>query len=95
MDAAAGPAVSPEEFYDVSQAGPTTLLRLVVSLARLEEAIESADAAPTADAVAGFGQRQESLEQGLAGWRELVQSELPKVNAALGAAGLPALKVDG
>ncbi len=95
VDAAAGPAVSPEEFYDVSQAGPTTLLRLVVSLARLEEAIESADAAPTADAVAGFGQRQESLEQGLARWKELVQSGLPKVNAALGAAGLPALKVDG
>ena len=95
VDAVAGPAISPEEFYDVSQAGPTTLLRLVVSLARLQGAIESADAAPTADAVAGFGQRQEALEQGLARWNGLVRTQLPKLNASLGAAGLPALKVDG
>ena len=95
VDAAAGPAISPEEFYDVSQAGPTTLLRLVVSLARLQGAIESADAAPTADAVAGFAQRQEALEQGLARWNGLVRTALPKLNATLGAAGLPALKVGG
>ncbi len=95
VDAAAGPAISPEEFYDVSQAGPTTLLRLVVSLARLQGAIESADAAPTADAVAGFAQQQEALEQGLTRWNGLVRTALPKLNATLGAAGLPALKVGG
>jgi hypothetical protein len=95
VDAAAGPAISPEEFYDVSQAGPTTLLRLVVSLARLQGAIESADTAPTADAVAGFAQRQEALEEGLARWNGLVRTALPKVNATLGAAGLTALRVGG
>ena len=94
VDAAAGPAISPEEFYDVSQAAPTTLLRLVVSLARLEGAIESADAAPTADAVTGFAERQQSVELGLARWKELLGTGLPKTNAALSAAGLAPLRVE-
>ena len=95
VDAAAGPPTSPEEFYDVSQASQTSLLRLVVSLARLQGSIESADVAPTPDAVTGFAQRQEALEQGLAQWNRVVATDLPKVNAALGAAGLPVLKADG
>ena len=90
VDAAAGPPTSPEEFYDVSQAPPPSLLRLVVSLARLQGSIESADVAPTPDAVAGLAQRQEALEQGLARWNRVVTTDLPRVNAALGAAGLPA-----
>ena len=87
VDAAAGPPTSPEEFYDVSQASPTSLLRLVVSLARLQGSIESADVAPTPDAATGFAQRQEALEQGLARWNRVVQTDLPKVNAALGRRG--------
>jgi len=88
----AGPAVSPEEFYNLSDAAPTSLLRLLVSLGRLQGAVESADTAPTQDAAAGFAERLEGVEQGLAGWHEFLRMELPKVNGALAAASLPALE---
>ena len=90
-----GSATSPEEFYDVGHASPTSLLRLDVFRARFQGSVESADVAPTPDAAAGFAQRQEALEQGLAHWNHVLRTGLPKVNAALGAAGLPALKADG
>jgi hypothetical protein len=92
LDEAAGPAIRPEEFYDVSQAAPTSLLRLAVSLARLQGAVESADAAPTTDAVAGFGQRQEAVEQGLARWKDFLRTGIPKVNSALAAASLTPIR---
>ena len=94
VDAAAGPAISPEEFYDVSQAAPTSMLRLAVSLARLQGAIESADGAPTADAVTGFAQRQEAVGLGLARWADLLRTGLPKANAALAAAGLAPIRLE-
>ncbi len=88
----AGPDVSPEVFYNLVEAAPTSLLRLTVSLARFQTSVESADAAPTPDAVTGFGQRRDAVERGLAGWRRFLDSELPRVNEALGAAGLPPLQ---
>ncbi len=90
----AGPAVSPEEFYNLSDAAPTSLLRLTVSLARFQGTVESADAAPTPDAVAGFGQRQEAVEQGLARWKDFLRTGLPKANAALAAAGLAPIRLE-
>ena len=94
LDEAAGPAISPEEFYDVSQAPPTSLLRLAVSLARLQGAVESADGTPTADAIAGFGQRQEAVEQGLASWKDFLRTGLPAANRALVAAGLAPIRLE-
>ena len=94
LDEAAGPAISPEEFYNVSQAAPTSLLRLAVSLARLQGTIESADAAPTTDAVASFGLRREAVEQGLASWRDFLRTGLPKANTALAAAGLAPIRLE-
>jgi hypothetical protein len=88
----AGPAVSPEEFYNLAEAAPTSLLRLTVSLARFQGTVESADAAPTPDAVAGFGQRQRAVEQGLARWKDFLATGLPKANAALAAAGLAPIR---
>ncbi len=94
LDRAAGPAISPEEFYDVSQAAPTSLLRLAVSLARLQGAVESADAAPTADAVTGFAEREEATRLGLARWKDFLGTGLPKANAALAAAGLAPIRLE-
>src|SRR5262249_3656891 len=62
----AGPALDPEEAYDLAGAAPTSLLRLSVELARYQGTVESADAAPTPDAVAGFAWRQERVAKGLA-----------------------------
>jgi photosystem II stability/assembly factor-like uncharacterized protein len=88
----AGPDVSPEQFYLLADAEPTSLLRLTVVLSRFQGSVESADAAPTPDAVTGFGQRRDAVEQGLSGWRAFLGAELPKTNRALEAAGLPALR---
>ena len=94
LEPVAGPAVSPEEFYNLSEAAPTSLLRLAVSLARFQGAVESADAAPTTDAVTGFGQRQEAVEQGLARWKEFLRTGVPTANRALGAAGLAPIRLE-
>ena len=88
----AGPAVSPEEFFNLSDAAPTSLLRLNATLARFQGAVESADAAPSPDAAVGFTERKDSVEQSLAGWQAFLESELPKANRALEAASLPALR---
>ena len=91
----AGPDVRPELFYNLSDAAPTSLLRLSVSLGRLQGTVESADAPPTPDAAAGFAERREAADQSLAAWREFLGAEVPKVNRALGAAGLPGLRPGG
>ena len=88
----AGPAVNPEEFFNLSDASATSLLRINAMLARFEGAVESADAAPSPDAAVGFGERKESVERSLAGWRAFLDSELPKTNRSLEAASLPALR---
>jgi hypothetical protein len=54
--------------------------------------VESADAAPTPDAIAGFAWREERVAKGLSDWRELVASRLPKTNRVLEAAGLAPLR---
>jgi photosystem II stability/assembly factor-like uncharacterized protein len=91
LTAAAGPALDPDEAYDLAGAAPTSLLRLSVDLARFQAAVESADAAPTPDAVAGFAWRQKRTADGLAAWREFLASRLPKTNRVLEAQGLPPL----
>lgn len=89
--AVAGPALDPEEFYNLADAAPTSLLRLSVELARFQGAVESADAAPTPDAVAGFAWRREKVAAGLAAWRDFVATRLPKANRVLESEGLSPL----
>ena len=93
---AAGPPFTggPEDFFEESEATPTSLRRLSTSFFRFQRAVESADAAPTPDALAGFRWRREAVAQGLARWQELLGSELARVNAALGSAGLPPLETE-
>jgi hypothetical protein len=90
----AGPALDPEEAYDLAGAAPTSLLRLSVDLARFQGAVESADAAPTADAAAGFAWRKERVAAGLASWRDFVATRLPKTNRVLESEGLAPLRAD-
>jgi photosystem II stability/assembly factor-like uncharacterized protein len=94
LDLAAGPPLTggPEDFFEEREAAPTSLRRLSTSLARFQQTVESADAAPTADALEGFRRRREMAAQGLARWRELLGSDLVRANAALRTAGLPPLE---
>ena len=91
----AGPAVPLEAFYNLADAAPTSLLRLAVVMSRFQGAVESADAAPTPDAVAGSRWRSAAVEEGLTAWREFVATRLPKTNRVLQAAGLTPLRAGG
>jgi hypothetical protein len=96
IDAAAGPPLlSPsEEFFGSGDADPTTLRRISSSLSDRQSGVESADAAPTADAMEALGQRKKVATQGLARWQQLVDHDLADANARLATAGLAPLKAD-
>jgi len=96
IDRAAGPApLTPgEESFDPPDADPTTLRRLGASLSGLQSAVESADAAPTPDAITGFAERRKLVDRSLDRWRILVETELPGASKALEAAGQKPLKTE-
>ncbi len=96
VNRAAGPPIllPGEEFFDTEEVAPATLRRLSFSLSGLQSAVESADAAPTPDAVTGFAERRKLANEGLARWQDLLASDLPKANKSLEAAGLSPLKTE-
>ena len=62
---------------------------------RATAAVESADAAPTPDAEAALGPRRAEAGAGLARWSAFLEEILPSaLNAALRAAGMPALTAE-
>jgi hypothetical protein len=94
LDRAAGPPASPDEWFDSEEISPTSLRRLATSLSGLQGAVESADAAPTRDALAGLAARKKMVEEGLDRWKSLVTGDLPTASRALQDAGMPALKIE-
>jgi photosystem II stability/assembly factor-like uncharacterized protein len=80
IDLAAGPPMlgPSEEYFDPGGLSPTSLRRLSRSLSQLQTAIESADAAPTPDALAGFAERRKLVDQGLARWNAVLTTDAPK-----------------
>ncbi len=92
LDRAAGPPLGSEEYFDESEAESTNLRRLWSGMSRFQQVIESADVAPTPDARAGFEWRQEEVSRGLARWKDFLDSEVPALDKALEAAGLPHLE---
>jgi hypothetical protein len=76
---------------DDESEGPPSLRTAGSALQRLEQAVESADAAPTPDAVKGLEQRREAAGRSMAAWEELLRTDLPRVNRALTAAGVGTL----
>jgi hypothetical protein len=78
-----------EEDFDESEAESTNLRRLSSGMARFQRAVESADVAPTPDALAGFERRRAEVSRGLSHWKGFLDTELPALNRALEAAGLP------
>ncbi|HXM75602.1 MAG TPA: hypothetical protein VN971_02400, partial [Thermoanaerobaculia bacterium] len=90
LESVAGPVPVPgsEDFFEESEV-PRTLRRISASLARLARSVESADAAPTPDAIAGARWRREAGGEALNRWEELLRSDLPRLNGILQAAGIP------
>ena len=86
------PPVNPDNSMGVPPADAHNLLYLSGALAVLEQAVESADAAPTPDVRTGFRKQRATLQDILDRWRQVQLAELPRANAALQSAGLAPLK---
>ena len=63
----------PEEFW--ADEGTDSLRKLSTALLRFAVSVESADAAPSPDLVAGFRQRRETARRTLTAWNTIVSSE--------------------
>jgi hypothetical protein len=72
--------------------GPTTLRGVQAAMGALMGIIESADAAPSADAAAASEKWEAAGKATLARWEEIQTKELGRVNFLLGKAQLPPLK---
>jgi hypothetical protein len=85
IDLVAGPPMlSPaDEFFDPGGLSPTSLRRLSRSLSELQAAVESADAAPSPDALTGLAERRKLVEVGLARWQDVLATDAPKAGIVL------------
>jgi len=70
------------------------LVRLNQGLNNLLGVADSADAAPTTQAVAMFDDVAKALDEQLAGWAEIQKKDLPALNAALKQAGIPQIDLN-
>jgi hypothetical protein len=61
------------------------------ALSELERAVESADVAPSSDALTAFTRDQQAVRKALAQWNGIKSQELPRLNSLLREANLPAI----
>jgi len=66
-----------------------SLARLNNGLNTLVSALDTADAAPTTQQAAMFGELEKALEQQLSAWAQLKSKDIPELNGKLRKAGLP------
>ncbi len=71
-----------------------SLARLNSALSSLLGTVDSADAAPTTQAIGMFGDVQQALEQQLSRWQEIRKQEIPTLNATIRQAGLSPINVE-
>ena len=55
----------------------------------MQDAVDSADAAPTEGELAVFAQLDQELEAQLAKWREVLSKDLPALNDSMRKASIP------
>jgi hypothetical protein len=97
ITAIAGPPLprTPSGFgEDASDIGESNLRSLAAAWSEIDQAVESADAAPTADAVTAFSRDQQLMQKLSALWQEVKSKDLPRLNESLKKAGLDALPVE-
>ncbi|MEJ2007214.1 MAG: hypothetical protein P8Z30_03505 [Acidobacteriota bacterium] len=63
-------------------------------MGKLEHVVESADAAPTPDALKAFRQRKQVMESTLRAWNEIRTKDLPRLNSLLRQAKLRVISVE-
>lgn len=61
----------------------TTLRYVATALGQVERAVESGDAAPSADASAAFAQDEQVAESAMEKWQEILSTALPPINEEL------------
>ena len=71
-----------------------SLARLNSALTSLLGTVDSADAAPTTQAIGMFGDVQQALEQQLSRWQEIKKQEISTLNATIRQAGLSPINVE-
>jgi photosystem II stability/assembly factor-like uncharacterized protein len=71
---------------------PEGLARIAGTLTRIYDMVDSADAAPTTQALAALNESTQALEKQLGNWTA-IQSSLPAMNQQLSSAGLPIISV--
>ena len=74
--------------------GEGNLRTLAAAWSTIDRAVESADAAPTADAVTAFGRNQKLTQELGARWQKVKSKDLPRLNESLKKAGLDALPIE-
>jgi photosystem II stability/assembly factor-like uncharacterized protein len=77
-----------------ANAGETNLTRVNASLGSLLDLLQSADAAPTTQAVTASAELQRKLSELLSRWNEIKGREVKTINEQLRQAGLPALSIE-
>jgi len=91
----AAPADNPDASgVEQPEAGEMNIRTLTAAWGELDRAVESADAAPTADAVTAFAHDQQLTRKILGEWEEVKNKDLPRLNESLQKANLPLLKVE-
>jgi len=71
-----------------------SLARLNSALTSLLGTVDSAEAAPTTQAIGMFGDVQQALEQQLSRWQEIKKQEISTLNATIRQAGLSPINVE-
>jgi len=64
------------------------------ALEELERTVESADAAPTRDALIAFAMSRQGAEEALGRWKRILARALPELNGRLRGAGLAPISIE-
>ena len=92
----AAPASNPDASgVPEPEAGETNLRTLAAAWSELGRAVESADAAPTADAVSAFAHDQQLTRKIMGEWEEVKSKDVPKLNESLRMANFAPLSLGG
>jgi len=92
--AGGAPAARASEGPAPPASAPGTLRSVTNVLGDVGRAVQSADVAPTADAVTAFYRAQQAMQTALAQWNEIKTQDLPKLNASLKQANLPPVSLE-
>jgi photosystem II stability/assembly factor-like uncharacterized protein len=88
------PAPSPSEGAEPAAPAAETLRSITSALGDVGRAVQSADVAPTADAVTAFRRDQQVVQKVIAQWNGIKSQDVPKLNASLKQANLQPVSLE-